>query len=285
MTARTRRTMNGIITTGLVYVATLVFLFPVFWMILSSFKVDREVQAVPMVWIPTKLTLNNYIKIFGAHTQAGSAAFGSYVLHSTTVALFTTFLSLVLGTAAAYAFARYRFKGKNGYFFFLLLMRGVPGIALSLPLLIMTNRIKLSNSVAGLIIVYTALIAPFVTWLMEGFFTEIPPDLAEQALVDGASKWQAMILVDLPLSAPGLAASGLFAFLLSWNEFPIASIIAPGSASRTLPVGLLDYVSEFFTDWGGITAAGTLTLLPAVVFTLLVQRHIIRGLTFGAVKE
>ena len=279
-----KRVTQGLITASL-YFAMLLFIFPVFWMVFTSFKVDREVNAFPMVWIPTELTLRNYYKIFGSHVQAGSAAFASYFLHSVTVAFCATLLSLVLGTFAAYAFARSRFRGKNGYFIFLLLMRAVPGVALSLPLLILTNAIKLSNSVVGLIVIYTALISPFVAWLMEGFFAEIPPDLSQQALVDGASKWQAMVLVDVPLAAPGMAASALFAFLLAWNEFPVASMIAPGLASRTLPVGLLDYVSEFFTDWGGITAAGTLTLIPAVIFALLVQRNIIRGLTFGALKE
>jgi len=284
MSGQTRRHLADTAQTLLVLAILAVFMFPVVWLLLTSVKLDREVNSVPVVWIPSQLYVGHYARLLGLGEGARSAPFVTYLQHSLVVAVGSSLLALAVGTMAGYAFGKYRFRARRSLFVLVLVMRVVPGIALSLPLLMLLKNVGLVNSMLGLILVYVALNAPFVAWLTEGFFRETPAELTEQALVDGASKWQAFLRVDLPLAAPGLAASFLFAFILAWNEFHVASVLAPGTASRTVAVGLYDYIGEFYTDWGGMTAAGALTVVPAVILVFFLQRYIVRGLTFGALK-
>ncbi len=267
-----------------VIIILIIFIVPTFWMVQTSFRVGKEINSFPPVWWPQQLTLSSYTKLFGGSHEESTIAFGDYFRNSVVATVVSCAVALSLGTMAGYAFARHEFKGKRKLFLAIILMRAIPGLALGMPLLVMFKWVRLVNNVWGLILVYTMVNAPFITWLMEGFFKDIPPDLAEAALIDGCSRLQALLKVDLPLAAPGVAASTIFAFLLSWNEFAIALILTRTPASRTLPVGLFDFVGEFFIDWGGMSAAGTIILVPVVILTFLVQRWIARGLTFGALK-
>ena len=190
----------------------------------------------------------------------------------------------MLGTLAGYTFSRFRFKGKNGIFLSMMLARAVPGIALSLPLFILFARLGLSDSILGMIIIYVALNIPFTTWLMDGFFRAIPEELDDAARIDGCSYWGAFLRVDLPLALPGAAASGIFAFLTSWNEFALASVITRTPASRTFPPGLFEFTGQFVSDWRGMCAMSVMMLIPAVIFVALVQRQLMEGLTSGATK-
>ena len=267
-----------------VIIILIIFIVPTFWMVQTSFRVGKEINSFPPVWWPQQLTLSSYTKLFGGSHEESTIAFGDYFRNSVVATVVSCAVALSLGTMAGYAFARHEFKGKRKLFLAIILMRAIPGLALGMPLLVMFKWVRLVNNVWGLILVYTMVNAPFITWLMEGFFKDIPPDLAEAALIDGCSRLQALLKVDLPLAAPGVAASTIFAFLLSWNEFAIALILTRTPASRTLPVGLFDFVGEFFIDWGGMSAAGTIILIPVVILTFLLQRWIARGLTFGALK-
>lgn len=281
---RQREQMVTALCTIAVIIILIIFVVPTFWMMQTSFRVGREINSFPPVWWPQQLTLSSYTKLFGGGHEESTIPFGDYFRNSIVATMVSCAVALTLGTMAGYAFARHEFKGKRQLFLGIILMRAIPGLALGMPLLVVFKWVRLVNNVWGLILVYTMVNAPFITWLMEGFFKDIPQDLAEAALIDGCSRVQALLKVDLPLAAPGLAASTIFAFLLSWNEFAIALILTRTPASRTLSVGLFDFMGEFFIDWGGMSAAGTIVLIPVVILTFLVQRWIARGLTFGALK-
>ena len=307
---RTRRTVkyNGAARTGrlqrrfkrdrwknllndiLLWTLLFIFFVPVFWIILTSVRIRSEVNAFPPVWIPTKFSLDSYKILLGMPTPQGAFGMGSsipvadYARNSIVIALMSTAFALTCGTLAGYAFARFRFRGKNGIFLGLMLARAIPGIALSLPLFIVYARVGLSDTLQGMILTYAALNVPFTVWLMEGFFRAIPKELDESARIDGCSTWGAFIRVDLPLALPGAAAAGIFAFLTAWNEFALASIITRTPASRTFPPALFEFTGQFVSDWRGMTALSVLMLIPAVIFVALIQRQLMEGLTSGATK-
>ena len=274
----------------MLYLILLAFFLPVIWIVLTSMRPNVEINTRPPVWIPAKLDFDSYKILFGMPTPEGAFGMGSsipfaaYTRNSTLIALTSTLFALVLGTMAGYIFARFRFKSKNTVFLTMMLARAVPGVALSLPLFILFARLGLSDKVAGMIIAYTALNIPFTAWLMDGFFRAIPEELAEAAVIDGCSRWTALIRVDLPLALPGVAASGIFAFLTCWNEFALATVITRTPASRTFPPGLYEFTGQFVSDWRGMTAMSVMMLIPSVIFVALVQRQLVQGLASGATK-
>jgi multiple sugar transport system permease protein len=196
----------------------------------------------------------------------------------------STVVAVAIGTLAGYAFARFQFRFHTAAFLALMFSRSVPGIALGLPLFLLFSRLGLVNSVYGLAFVYIAVNIPFTVWLMDGFFRQIPKDLTEAAYIDGCSHWYAFWRVELPLAGPGLAASAIFAFLAAWNEFQLSSILTRSTDARTFPPGLYAFTQEFTVDWRGMCAMSVLMMVPAIVFVILTQRNLVRGLTFGAIK-
>jgi multiple sugar transport system permease protein len=216
--------------------------------------------------------------------MGGNIPFLPYARNSIAIALSSTLIALVLGTLAGYVFARFRLRAKNSIFLSMMLARAVPGIALSLPLFILFARMGLSDNPLGLIIAYVAMNVPFTAWLMDGFFRAIPEELDDAALIDGCSRWTAFLRVDLPLALPGMAASGIFAFLTAWNEFALSNVITRTPASRTFPPGLFEFTGQFVSDWRGMTAMSVMMLIPAILFVALIQRQLIQGLTSGATK-
>jgi multiple sugar transport system permease protein len=266
------------------------FFIPVLWIILTSVRIRSEINAYPPVWIPSGFSLDSYKILFGMPTPEGAFGLGGsipvadYARNSILIALVSTLFALIFGTLAGYVFSRFRFRAKNGIFLTMMLARAVPGIALSLPLFILFARIRLSDTILGMIITYVALNIPFTAWLMDGFFRAIPKELDEAARIDGCSAWTAFLRIDLPLALPGAAAAGIFAFLTSWNEFALAGIITRTPASRTFPPALFEFTGQFVSDWRGMTALSVLMLIPAVLFVALVQRQLMEGLTSGATK-
>ena len=166
----------------------------------------------------------------------------------------------------------------------MMLARAVPGIALGLPLFVLFSSLGLLNQLSTLIIINVALNIPFTAWLMDGFFRTIPADLDESAYIDGASHWQAFWMINLPLARSGMAAAAVFAFLASWNEFQIVSVISRSPEGKTFTIGLLGFIQTFTSDWRGMAALSSLMMIPALIFVALAQRNMMRGLTFGAVK-
>lgn len=259
--------------------ALLVVLVPLYWMIAASFKTNKEITQDGTLF-PTGPTLDNYRKLFE------EKEFGNYLRNSLVVTSISVFLSLGVGSLAAYAIARFRLpwglERKTGLG--LLALRIVPAVVILIPVYLLILRLDLLDTWWGLIVIYTALNITFVVWMMESFFREIPVDLEEAAMVDGDSRLTAFRRVVLPLAAPGLAATAIFAVIVTFNEFLFALAVTATPQAMTMPRGTATLIGRIDTDWASMSAAGVLGALPIVVFALLVQRHLVRGLTLGAVK-
>ncbi len=275
------------VLTGIVLV---LFFIPVLWLILTSMRPNIEINTRPPVWISRNFNFDSYLALlgFGVNPErfafGENVPFGAYLRNSLVASVASTLLALAIGTLAAFAFSSFKFKWRNGIFLSLMLARAIPGIALSLPLFALFTRFGLADRTFGLVLAYTGLNIPFTAWLMAGFIGEIPETLSDAALIDGCSKWAAFLRVELPMVGPGMAASGIFAFLTAWNEFALAGVITRTIASKTFPVGLFDFTGEFVSDWRGMCAMSVLMLIPAIIFVVLVQKQLLRGLTLGAVK-
>jgi len=265
------------------FIAMSIICIPGLWIVLNSFRPTVDIMAKPPVWVPRGLNLDNYRAMFGGAGEGGVPVV-QYFTNSLIISVTSTVIAILIGMAGGYAFARYRFRGKSAIFIGLLLTRAVPGVALSLPLFIVMAKTGLIDTHVGLILVYVAMNVPFTIWLIDGFFRQVPPDLAEAAEIDGCTRWQAFWKVEFPVAKSGVASAGIFAFLTSWNEYALASQLTRSTFSKTMPVGLRDFTSEFTINWGGMCALAVLMIIPALILTFLVQKHLIAGLTFGGVK-
>jgi multiple sugar transport system permease protein len=284
MNGSLRSQIGSIVNWALTFVLMVIICVPGLWVVLTAFRPNGEVLAKPPVWVPENPSLNNFTKIFGFGADQVAIPVPAYFANSLIIALTSTAIALLIGISGGYAFARYRFRFKNGIFLGLMLSRTVPGIALSLPIFMIWSRIGLIDAKMGLIIVYVALNVPFTIWLIDGFFRQIPKEMSEAAQVDGCTRWQAFWKIEFPLAKPGIASAGIFAFLTSWNEYALASNLTRSTDSKTLPVGLMDFTAQFTIDWGGMSAMAVIIIIPALILTFLVQKHLIAGLTFGGVK-
>jgi multiple sugar transport system permease protein len=282
-TSRNLRRLANLARGAGLFLAFLIICLPGGWIVLSSLRPTVEIMAKPPVWIPQKLSFEAYIAMFGVVGQGGIPVW-DYFRNSLIISITSTVIAIAIGMAGGYAFARFRFRGKSAMFLGLMLTRTVPGIALSLPLFIIYARLGIIDTHLALIITYVALNVPFTIWLIDGFFRQVPRDLAEAAQIDGCTRWQAFWQVEFPLAGPGIASSAIFAFLTSWNEFALASQLTRSVNSKTLPVGLLDYTSEFTIDWRGMCALAVVMIAPAFALTFVIQKRLVSGLTFGAVK-
>jgi multiple sugar transport system permease protein len=269
-----------ILKAGLLVLALLVALAPVYWMITISLKTELDQFAVPPKWFWFTPTLQHYYDAFVTRS------FGQYLITSAIVALVSTLCALVIGTLAAYALTRFRlpYNLDRKLSLWILSTRMFPAIVTAVPLFLMMRDLRLLNTKASLIIVYTAFNLPFVVWMMRGFFAEVPRDLEEAALVDGDSRLGAFVRVVLPLASPGLAATAVFCLIVSWNEFLFALVLMQTDASMTLPVGIAGRVTQFEIKWGVMSAAAVVAMMPIMIFALAMQRYLVRGLSLGAVK-
>lgn len=275
-----RRVFSGSLRYALVIVALLATLAPVYWMITISLKSEVDQFSVPPRWFLFSPTLAHYRDAFLERS------FGQYLLTSMIVAVSSTICAMVLGTLCAYALARLNLPRRlsTRLSLWILSTRMFPPIVTALPLFLMMRDMRLLNTRASLVIVYTAFNLPFVVWMMRGFFQEIPRDLEEAARVDGDSRLGALVRVVLPLVAPGLAATAIFCLIVSWNELLFALILTQTDAAMTLPVGIAGRVTQYEIKWGVMSAAGVVAMMPILLFALAVQRYLVRGLSLGAVK-
>jgi len=255
---------------------TLVLLTPYLWMVATSFKTKKLLHTSPPV-IMFEPTLKNYYSIF---IEKG---YWKYLVNSILIALSATFLTVTIGTPCAYAFSRFRMKSGNMLFFTILTTRMAPPIAVVLPMYILFSRFGLIDTHIAVILAHTTFNLVLVVWVMKGFFDEIPREIDESALVDGCTDFQAYRKIVLPLAAPGLVAVCVFIFIFSWNELLFALILS-GERSRTLPVLIPSLIQHTGTLWGEVAAVATVETIPVIIFTFLVQKHLVRGLSFGAVK-
>lgn len=252
------------------------FVFPLVWLLLTSFKTRAEAFSIPPKIFFTP-TFENYAKIFN------DGSFLSYYLNSIQVGVLATLFCLVLGLPAAYALARFPKKKSNDVAFWILSTRMAPPIMVILPFYLAYKNLNLLDTTTGLILIYTTFNLAFVVWMMRGYFKSIPVDLEDAARIDGASRLKALLTVTLPLSAPGIAASSIFTFIMSWNEFLFALILT-GESTKTAPVAITSFITFEGIRWGEVSAAGVLIVMPVLVFGLIIQRYLVQGLTMGSVK-
>ena len=265
---------------GLVALAVLSALLPVYWMMTISLKSEVDQFAVPPKWLFFDPTIIHYKDAFVERS------FGQYLMTSGIVSVVSTVCAVVLGTLAAYALARFRLPHRlnTRIALWILSTRMFPPIVTAVPLFLLMSDLRLLDTTAALVIVYTAFNLPFVVWMMRGFFKEIPRELEEAARVDGDSRMGALRRVILPLVTPGLAATAVFCLIISWNEFLLALTLTQTDAAMTLPVGIAGRVTQYEIEWGVMSAAGVVAMVPILVFALAVQRYLVRGLSLGAVK-
>lgn len=272
---------------ALVVLIVLWTLAPVAWLFISSISNHSELLSTPVHWIPEHPTLDNYREIFDPARDTGGK-FMAALVNSLLIAGSVTAFCLVVGTLAAYALARLQFKYRKTLIMGLLSIRMLPTVALIIPLYVIIIRLDaflpFFDRWWTLAILYNSFILGFVVWIMRGFFLTIPPDLEEAARIDGCTRLQALWKVVLPLSKPGLVATGILAFLLAWDEFMLALIFSRTTNSITLPLFIAELGSQYITAYESIAAAGVVTALPPVALALMFQRHIVRGLTSGGVK-
>ena len=251
--------------------------FPSYWMVTSSLKEQTDLLASPPVWF-FRPTLANYLDIF-ADQRVTTA-----VLNSMIVSTATTVLAVLLGTPAAYALARFEFRGKKDLWFWFISNRMISPIVLALPVYLLARDLGLLNTYMVLILIYLTFTLPIVVWICTDQFRSIPPDLEQSARLEGANQFDIFWRIYLPLGAPGVAVSAIFAFIFSWNELLYALVLITSQGLKTAPVVATNFMSGYELPWGKIMATGTIIVLPVTVFALVVSRHMVRGLTMGATK-
>jgi len=251
---------------------------PLLWMLSTSLKPSGEIFATPPVLVPRTATLDNFRRLFA------DSSFLTYFRNSVVVSGSTVLLALAVSTAGAYGLTRFRFPGRDQVAGLILLTYMFAPIMIVIPFYILVRQLGLVNTHLALVLSYTTFCLPFCLWLLRAFFQGIPIELEEAALVDGAGRPRAVWHVVLPLALPGLIATGVFTFILAWNDFLFALVLVTSDELKTLPVGVQDLFNATIVDWGMIMAAGVMITVPAIAFFVAVQRYLIQGWGAGGIK-
>ncbi|QQO10170.1 carbohydrate ABC transporter permease [Breznakiella homolactica] len=267
-----------ILRTLIIWVFVFIYLFPLIWTILLSFKTQVDALSYPPKFF-SKLTAQNYYEVWN------NSNFLQYCLNSIIIAVSATVIGLLLGTPAAYILSRRQYSPKGSKFllFGVLSTRVVPQITFMIPFFIFFRRLRLIDTHISIIIMHLTIILGFGIWMMRSYFQDIPFELEESALIDGCSYFGAFRRIVLPLAGPGLATTAIFSFNYSWNEF-LYALILTGIKTKTVPLGVYNWVSYEEINWGGLTATAVLALVPILIFYSIVQKGLVRGMTMGAVK-
>jgi multiple sugar transport system permease protein len=274
-----RRSILPTIAHRLAILVYVVFaLFPLFWLLKVSLTPDNLLYTEGVRMWPSQTTWDHYAFVL-QHSE-----FPTFFKNSLIVSASTAIAVTVCASLSGYALSRFDFRGKYFIVALMLLTQMFPLVMLVAPIFKILSPLHLTNSLTGLIIVYTTFNVPFATFLMQSFFDGIPKDLEEAAMIDGATQFQAFRQIILPLTLPGIAATLGFVFTAAWSELLFALMLINGNQAATFPVGLLTFVSKFSVDFGQMMAAGVMALIPAGLFFLLIQRYLVQGLTAGAVK-
>jgi len=293
----------------LVVFYALVTIMPLVWIIATGFKSPNDAIAYPpkVVFEPT---LEGYVNLFTTRTRmspdaleklgppqtwydrivrqydmviSGPSRYGERFLNSVIIGFGSTFLSVFLGTLAAYAFSRFKVPLKDDLMFFILSTRMMPPIAVAIPIFLMFRQLGLSDTHLGMILLYTAVNLSLSVWLLKGFIDEIPVEYEEAALIDGYTRFQAFYKVVLPQAATGIASTAIFCLIFAWNEYAFAVLLTSGTAQTAPP--FIPTIIGVGKDWPAVAAGATLFLVPVMVFTILLRKHLLRGITFGAVRK
>jgi len=252
-------------------------IFPYLWIFLTSIKPEAELWSPDFHYLPQRITLENYVQLLT------STPIARYFVNSTIVASLSTVLALAVAVSAAYSFSRFRFWGRNFLMTLFLVIPMFPTVLILIPLFVIMRNLHLLGSYVALLIAYTTFVIPFSVWMLTGFFAAFPVDLEEAGMVDGCSRLGAVFRILVPMALPGIIATGIYIFIVAWNEFLFALMFTAAN-TRTLPVGLYSFIGEYDVHWGLLTATGMVVTIPVVILFFLVQGHLIRGLTAGAIK-
>jgi multiple sugar transport system permease protein len=257
---------------------------PMVWMLLTSIKSGFAALQFPPQWWPNEPTLASYYKLLDPTNSVGQD-FLRFFWNSLFVSTTTTILAVIVAVPAAYAFSRFDFPGRKFLFFAVLLRNMFPAVIFLVPLFILMRLLGLVNTHGSLILTYLTFGLPLAIWLLKGFYDNIPYQLEQAARIDGATRFQAFLLIVMPLSVPGIIATAIYSFIGAWNEYIFAYTFLNRNEQLTLPVGIQRFFSENTTDFPGLMAASFMMSLPVVVLFLLLQRYFVRALTEGAVKQ
>lgn len=280
MNMKAGRLRRGLLS-ALAIVVALIWVFPVYWMVNSSLLPNRTLQSFTPTWLPLGGSFRNYARVI----EDGS--FLRALTMSATITIVVVFFCLLFAFLAAVAISRFRFKGRRSFVLAVLLIQMLPAEGLFIAQYQMMSSLGLINRIPGVAIIYTAAVVPFTIWMLRGFVAGVPADLEEAGMVDGLSRTKAFFRITFPLLAPGLVASGVYAFLQAWNEFTVALVILQSDSSKTLPLWLRGFIQASATretDWGQVMAASTLVAVPVIIFFVIVQGRMTSGLVAGAVK-
>ena len=287
----------------------IITILPLLWIISTSFKSQNDSIAYPPK-VFSEFTLGGYVNLFTTQTRqsaedlaanppetwyeeivhergmaiVGPSRFGERFMNSMIIGFGSTFLSVFLGMLAAYAFSRFRIPLKDDLLFFVLSTRMMPPIAVAIPIFLMFRGLGLSDTHAGMILLYTAVNLSLSVWLLKGFIDEIPREYEEAALIDGYTRFQAFYKVVLPQAATGIASTAIFCLIFAWNEYAFAVLLTSGNA-QTAPPFIPTIIGVTGQDWPAVAAGATIFLVPVMVFTVLLRKHLLRGITFGAVRK
>jgi N,N'-diacetylchitobiose transport system permease protein len=275
---RRRRQRSRLVANAAGLAIVALMLFPVYWMVATAFKPGRDIQRIDPKWIPSPATLANF------DDAIHRPYFWSNVKNSVIIACVVVALSLVIGFLAALAIARFRFYGRRAVIVVIIGVQMIPIATMIIPMYLLLARAGQIDRLSGVIITYLTFVLPFTVWTLRGFVMGIPRELEEAAMVDGCTRMGAFVRILLPLIAPGLVATSIFAFVQAWNEFIYAYVLLTSRDNQTLQVWLASFTTLRGTDWGPLMAAATLTSLPVVIFFAIVQRRVAFGLTAGAVR-
>ena len=270
---------GGLVANTIAIILFVLMVFPVYWMIISSFKPRADFFLETPKFLPIPATLDNYTRVIN------DKDFFNYAKNSLTVTVVVVVLSILVAFIAATAVARFNFKGRKAYIVMLLAVQMVPFEALLISMFVLLNSAGLVNQLTGVMVAYLAFVLPFTIWTLRGFIANVPKDLEEAAMIDGCTQGQAFRKILFPLIAPGLVSTSVFAFVLAWNEFILANVILLDQAKQTLPVWLTSFQGgQKAIDWGGLMAGSVLFAMPVIIFFVLVQGKIQRGTLEGGVK-
>jgi N,N'-diacetylchitobiose transport system permease protein len=276
---RTRRGRSRFVWDAIGILLFVVIAFPVYWMVATAFKPQEQIDSLNPTWIPLHATLSHF------RDAINRPFFWDGVKNSLIVVSVTVALSMVLAFLAAVALAKFRFTGRKLFIIGIIGIQMLPQAGLIIPLYVVLARYHQVNALSGVIVTYMTFVLPFSVWVLRGFLLGIPKELEEAAMVDGSSRLGAFMRILLPLVAPGLVATSIFAFITIWNEYIFARVLLNDQAKQTATVWLSYFTgTNRNTDWGGLMAGSTLIAVPVIVFFLIVQRKIAFGLTAGSVK-
>jgi multiple sugar transport system permease protein len=266
-------------------IALIVVLAPFAWLLISSVAQPVDLLARPLSWVPAHVSFDRFVLLtVGSSPDDSALGFRAAIVNSMVIATTVTAVALVVGTLAAYAFARLRFPGRGWLILLFMATYMLPPIALILPLYQIMSALHLRDTPFALIIIYSSFVTPFVIWIMRGYIESLPAELDDAARVDGCSRLGALWRVIVPTALPGLVSTGLLAFLMAWDEFLYALIMTQTNASKTLPIALNDFIGRHGIDFGLLATGGVIAALPPVLIAFVFQRYIVAGLTAGSVK-